>query len=341
MIDNIQAASIKNEIQSVDNIVIIPHLNPDGDAMGSSLGLYQVLKNTGKDVQVITPTAYPNFLSWMHGADQAICFEEGEEKAKAVLRKAELLIFVDFNSLKRAGDLKPVVEALSVRKLMIDHHPYPEDIADVMVSVPAASSTCELAFNVVNHLGWNKYVNTEAAECFYTGIMTDTGSLSYNSSNPETYEIVAGLLKKNIDKDRIHQLVFHSNSISRMRLLGHVLSKKMFLMPDQEAAYLFLDKKELKDFNFQQGDTEGFVNYPLGIEGINISAFFMERDDKIKCSFRSRGDFPVNMFSELNFNGGGHRNAAGGESFTTLELSIDKFKTELPLFYEKYKRNEL
>ena len=341
MIDNIQAEVLNKAVQGANDIVIIPHLNPDGDAMGSSLGLYHVLKNIGKKVQVVTPSPYPKFLSWMYGSDKAICYEDNKAMAVEKLQGADLLVFVDFNCLKRVGDMEKEIDALQVKKVMIDHHPYPEDIADVMISVPASSSTCELAYNVIGHLGWNDYVGKEAAECFYTGIMTDTGSLSYNSSNPETYRMVAGLLEKNIDKDKVHQLVFHSNSINRMRLLGHVLSKKMFLMPDQETAYLFLDKQELEDFKFQQGDTEGFVNYPLGIEGINVSAFFMERDDKIKCSFRSRGDFPVNMFSELNFNGGGHRNAAGGESFATLEMTIDKFKTQLPLFYEKYKNDEL
>ncbi len=341
MIDNLKIESLKELVQASNNIVIIPHLNPDGDAMGSSLGLYHVLQKVGKSVNVVSPSAYPNFLSWMAGADKAINYDDNKAQAVECLGNADLLVFVDFNCLKRIGDLASKVSKLTVNKIMIDHHPYPDEIADVMISVPASSSTCELAYNVINKLGWNDYVDENAAECFYTGIMTDTGSLSYNSSNPETYRMVAGLLEKNINKDRIHQLVFHSNSFERMKLLGHVLGSKLFLMPEQEAAFMWLGIEELKDFNFKPGDTEGFVNYPLGIEGINVSAFFMEADDKIKCSFRSRGDFPVNMFSERYFSGGGHRNAAGGASFISLELSIDKFKKELPGFYEKYKNNEL
>ncbi|MGQ1783897.1 MULTISPECIES: DHH family phosphoesterase [unclassified Saccharicrinis] len=341
MIDKLDTPSLKATLHGAEHIVIIPHLNPDGDAMGSSLGIYHVLRNIGKKVQVVSPSAYPKFLSWMKGAEDAVNFEVNKKEAIKSLSNADLLIFVDFNSLKRAGDLEKEIGKLNAKKIMIDHHPYPEEIADIMISVPSSSSTCELAYNVINKLGWNDYVDTDTAECFYTGIMTDTGSLSYNSSNPETYRMVAGLLEKNINKDKIHQLVFHSNSFYRMKLLGHVLGNKMSLMPEQKAAFMWLDKKELEAHHFQPGDTEGFVNYPLGIEGINVSAFFMEKDDKVKCSFRSRGEFPVNLFSELNFSGGGHRNAAGGESLVSLELTLEKFKTELPRFYEKFKNNAL
>ncbi len=337
MIDRKILDRLKAEISNIDNIVIIPHLNPDGDAMGSSLGLKNVLIKMGKAAQVVTPSGFPKFLSWMKGADDVINYEDDKVRAVDRIKDAKALIFVDFNSLKRISELSTVVSESKALKVMIDHHPYPEEIADIMISVPQSSSTCELVYQVIGKCEWEEYVNTDAAECFYTGIMTDTGSLSYNSSNPDTYRIVANLLEKNINKDKIHELVFHSNSFHRMKLLGHVLGEKMFLLPEQQAAFLWLDKQELEEFNFQQGDTEGFVNYPLGIEGINISAFFMEKDGKIKCSFRSRGDFPVNQFSEMNFNGGGHRNAAGGESQLNMQQTIDKFKSEIEKFYKQYK----
>ncbi len=336
MIDNKILVQFKEKINSVHNIVIIPHLNPDGDAMGSSLGLKNVLKGMNKEVQVVTPSGFPRFLSWMNGADDVLVYEEQKEAATKRISEAEILIFVDFNSLKRVGEMSGLIADFSGEKIMIDHHPYPYDIVEIMISVPESSSTCELVYNVINKVGFDQYVNEFAAECFYTGIMTDTGSLSYNSSNPDTYRVVAKLLEKGINKDKIHELVFHSNSFYRMKLLGHVLGEKMFLLPEQNAAYLWLSKDELDKYNFQQGDTEGFVNYPLGIEGINISAFFMEKDDKVKCSFRSRGDFPVNQFSELNFNGGGHRNAAGGESQLNMEDTIEKFKLEIARFYQNY-----
>ncbi len=336
MIDNKILVQFKEKINSVHNIVIIPHLNPDGDAMGSSLGLKNVLKGMNKEVQVVTPSGFPRFLSWMNGADDVLVYEEQKEAATKRISEAEVLIFVDFNSLKRVGEMSGLIADFSGEKIMIDHHPYPDDIVEIMISVPESSSTCELVYNLINKVGFDQYVNEFAAECFYTGIMTDTGSLSYNSSNPDTYRVVAKLLEKGINKDKIHELVFHSNSFYRMKLLGHVLGEKMFLLPDQNAAYLWLSKDELEKYNFQQGDTEGFVNYPLGIEGINISAFFMEKDDKVKCSFRSRGDFPVNQFSEMNFNGGGHRNAAGGESQLNMEDTIEKFKLEIAKFYQNY-----
>jgi phosphoesterase RecJ-like protein len=340
MIENSNLEQLKSAISKAQKIVIIPHLNPDGDAMGSSLGLYHVLNNLNKKVQVVCPSAYPNFLSWMPGIENTIDYEKEKDRAKEYIHEADTLIFVDFNSLKRVDAMKELVDESSAFKIMIDHHPFPETIADIMISVPASSSTCELAYHVITKTDLHSHVNKEAAECFYTGIMTDTGSLSYNSSQPDTYLVVADLLRKEIDKNKIHQLLFHSNSFSRMKLLGHVLGEKMFLMHEQGAAYMWLDKNELEEHHFQPGDTEGFVNYPLGIEGINISAFFMEKDDKVKCSFRSRGDFPVNQFSELNFNGGGHRNAAGGESYLSMQETVEKFKTKLCEFYKNYNIHE-
>lgn len=340
MIENSHLEQFNSAISTAKKIVIIPHLNPDGDAMGSSLGLYHVLNNINKKVRIVCPSAYPNFLSWMPGIENTIDYEKEKERAEEYIHEADTLIFVDFNSLKRLDAMKELIDESSAFKIMIDHHPFPETIADVMISVPASSSTCELAYQVITKINLHPYVNKEAASCFYTGIMTDTGSLSYNSSQPDTYLVVAALLRKEIDKDKIHQLLFHSNSFSRMKLLGHVLGEKMFLMHEQGAAYMWLDKGELEKHHFQPGDTEGFVNYPLGIEGINISAFFMEKDDKVKCSFRSRGNFPVNQFSELNFNGGGHRNAAGGESYLSMQETLEKFKTKLCEFYQNYNKHE-
>ncbi len=339
MIANSEIQELKTLINRSEKIVLIPHISPDGDAMGASLGLYHTLKSVGKDVTVILPSSFPRFLNWMPDVSETINFETDSSDVKDKLNTADLLFFLDFNCMKRIGKLSEEVEKIKCSKVMIDHHPYPDQIGDIMISVPEASSTSELIYSVILNLEWIDFVTSEAAECLYLGIMTDTGALSYNSSNPDTYRTVADLLEKGIDKDRIHELVFHSNSFYRMKLLGYVLGDKMSLLPEIGAAYFDLDKTELEEHHFQQGDTEGFVNYPLGIEGINISAFFMEKDDKVKCSFRSRGDFPVNLFSEKHFNGGGHRNAAGGESYVSLQETIEKFKTELPKFYLNYINN--
>jgi phosphoesterase RecJ-like protein len=236
--------------------------------------------------------------------------------------------------------MKASVENLTCRKVMIDHHPGPEDIADVMISEPLASATCELIYDVIVKAGWKDMLTKDLAECIYTGIMTDTGSLSYNSSRPEIYHIVAGLVETGVDKDKVHKLVFHSNSFNRMRLLGHALGQKMFRLDDAPAAYIELSDKELKEYDYKPGDSEGFVNYPLWIEGISVSALFMEHPDKIKVSLRSRGTLPVNKFSELFYHGGGHLNAAGGEYYGKLEDAVKIFKEELPGFIKSLSKDQ-
>ena len=332
MVNGSQIIALKELVNTSDKIVIIPHHNPDGDAIGASLALYGVLKQMDKNVRVVSPNSFPEFLEWMEGAGDVINYEDHRQEVQKVTADAELMFFLDFNSLSRIKDLREAVKDFNGKKVMIDHHPGPEDIADVMISEPAASATCELMYDVINKAGWKGYLKKELAECIYTGIMTDTGSLSYNSSRPEIYHIVADLVEIGVDKDKVHKLVFHSNSFNRMKLLGHALGQKMYLLDGTPAAYIVLTAEELERFEYKPGDTEGFVNYPLWIEGISVSALFMEHPDKIKVSLRSRGSFPVNMFSERFFNGGGHMNAAGGEFYGPLDDAVDTFCRELPLF---------
>jgi phosphoesterase RecJ-like protein len=326
-------------VKASARIAIIPHHNPDGDAIGASLALNGVLKQMGKDVHVVSPNSFPVFLEWMSGASDVLNYEDHRSEVENVIDNADLIFFLDFNSLSRIKNLKGVVENFKGKKIMIDHHPGPEDIADIMISEPAASATCELMYDVINKTGWKGYLTKELAECIYTGIMTDTGSLSYNSSRPEIYHIVADLVEIGVDKDKVHKLVFHSNSFNRMKLLGHALGQKMYLLEGTPAAYIVLTAEELDRFEFKPGDTEGFVNYPLWIEGISVSALFMEHPDKVKVSLRSRGPFPVNQFSEKFFNGGGHVNAAGGEYYGSIEDAVDTFYRELPLFMKE--KNQL
>ncbi len=332
MVKNSTIVQLKDFVNKADNIVIIPHHSPDGDAIGASLALYGVLKQAGKNVNVISPNSFPEFLEWMHGAGEVINYEANKKKVNSLVGNADLLFFLDFNGLSRIKSLQDVVKRYKGNKIMIDHHPAPDNIADIMISEPAASATCELMYDVISLAGWKSLLNRELAECIYAGIMTDTGSLSYNSSRPEIYHIIADLVGLGVDKDKVHKLVFHSNSFKRMKLLGHALGSKMYLLDNVPAAYIELSAEELIHYDFKPGDTEGFVNYPLWIEGISISALFMEHTDKIKVSFRSRGSFPVNKFSEKYFNGGGHVNAAGGEFYGTLEKAVEKFKTKLPEF---------
>ena len=335
MVKETSIQQLKEFVDNAENIVIIPHHNPDGDAIGASLAWYGVLKQQGKKVNVISPNSFPEFLEWMYGADNVVNFETQKSKATSLINSAELFFFLDFNGLSRIKKLQSVVEKSSGKRVMIDHHPNPDNIADIMISETSASATCELMYDVITQLGWKGLLNKNIAECIYAGIMTDTGSLSYNSSRPEIYRIVGDLVGIGVDKDKVHKLVFHSNSFSRMKLLGYALGSKMNRLEDAPAAYIVLTHHELKQYDYKPGDSEGFVNYPLWIEGISVSALFMEHADKIKVSFRSRGTFPVNKFSEKFFNGGGHANAAGGEFFGSLEKAVETFITKLPEFVRK------
>lgn len=328
--------TFKDKIVTSSHIVIVPHHNPDGDAFGSALGLWHVLSAMGKQAHVVIPNEFPSFLAWMPGSQSVVDYGKLPQTAQDLFDNCQLIIIVDFNSNKRVREMEPLLANCRAFKVMIDHHPFPEpDTAHLMISDTSVSSTCELAFAVIEQSGLRKFVNADAASCLYTGIVTDTGALSHNSSRPQTYQTVAELMTYNINKDLIHQLLFHSNSYDRMRLLGYMLCEKMKLLPHLRAAYITLSAQELEQFNFQPGDTEGFVNYPLGIEGIDISGFFMERDGKIKVSLRSRGQYAVNKLSEQNFNGGGHLNAAGGESEQTLDDAVQKFIDALPMLFNQ------
>lgn len=331
--DQSQIEFFKTQIENTQKLVIVPHNNPDGDALGASLGLCNTLKTMGKEVSVISPNEFPDFLTWMHGVENVLIFDKQQKQATSLINDADLVIFLDFNALSRIKAMQPLFENDDTPRVMIDHHPFPEpQTAEVQISVPEASSTCELLFHVLSLAGLKKYITRGAAECIYAGIMTDTGSLNYNSSRPQTYHIVAELLDMGIDKEYIHHMLFHNNSFDRMRLLGYALGTKMKRLPEQKAAYIDLSKDELAQFNFKPGDTEGFVNHALWIEGVQVSAFFTEKNNLVKISFRSRGGFPANAFSEKYFGGGGHFNAAGGESKLSLQDTVERFKTVLKEF---------
>lgn len=334
--DQSQVEIFKNYINNTQKIVIVPHNNPDGDALGASLGLYNTLVELGKKVSVISPNEFPDFLNWMHGVNDVLIFDKQQKVATEIIDDSELIIFLDFNALSRIKVMQPLFEKDETPRIMIDHHPFPEaQTAEVQISVPEASSTCELLFHVLSLSGFKSSITTKAAECIYAGIMTDTGSLNYNSSRPQTYHIVAELLEMGIDKENIHQMLFHNNSFDRMRLLGHALGVKMQRLPEQKAAYIDLSKEELQQFNFKPGDTEGFVNQALWIEGVQVSAMFTEKNNMVKISFRSRNGFPANAFSEKYFGGGGHFNAAGGESKLSLEETLERFKLVLKEFCDE------
>jgi len=307
------------------NIAIVPHEHPDGDAIGSAIGLAEVLNGFGHNAQIVSPTDYPDFLKWFSAKTEIAVFSRNNKLGKKILNQSDILFCLDFNEAGRAGKMEKLLLDYENPKILIDHHPYPTSFCDFMISEIHYSSTAELLFDVICKIGMEKYITQSAAEALYTGILTDTGSFNHNTSDPNTFKVVSELMKYEIDTQKIQSGVYHNFSVSRMRLLGYCLSQKMIVFPDLRTAYISISKKELEEYNFKTGDTEGFVNYPLSIENVVFSAIFIEKDGVIKASFRSKGDFPTNHFSHDHFNGGGHLNASGGETNLTLEETIEKF----------------
>jgi len=324
-----QITKVKKAIDDVDKIVIVAHVGPDGDAMGSTLALWHYLMTIEKEPVVIVPTMYANFLAWMPGSECVLIYEKDKEKADELIAAAELIFTLDFNQASRMAKMADAVINAAAPKILVDHHLHPDTYAKITVSYPEVSSTSELIFRLICRLGDFSMINLACAECIYTGMMTDTGGFTYNSNKQEIYTIIAELIKLGVDKDDIYRKVFNNYSADRMRLMGYALYEKMKVYPAHKAALITLSLKELEEFNYQTGDAEGLVNMPLSIEGVIFSVFMREDSDKIKISLRSQGTFPANKVSADLFNGGGHLNAAGGESYTTLEEAVTKFETAL------------
>ena len=351
--------SILSYIQQAHKVAIFTHQSPDGDAMGSSLAMYHYIISLGKEAQVIVPNAFPDFLAWMPGADSVLLYDTHQAQADAYLDAADLVICTDFNAPSRIGALGDKMLSLTCPKVMIDHHLHPSDFADFIVSVPEASSTCELVYEVLMNsqdpLAKRPLSNSEAsntqrniAQCLYTGLMTDTGNFSYNSNRPQIYPMIASLIEAGVDKDAIYNAVFNQYSVDRMKLVGYCLYQKMRVFPEHHAALIYLNRKELYRFNFQKGDAEGIVNMPLQSKDIHYSIFMredkatpdeMEKNGgiktKIKLSFRSQGDRPVNVFASEVFNGGGHANAAGGEYYGPLPEAVQLFLDNYAKYFEQ------
>jgi phosphoesterase RecJ-like protein len=327
---------IKNSSKS---IVLVPHTNPDGDAMGSVLGLWRVLTNAGLMVKIVSPTKYPEFYHWMDGHENVINYSHHPKQSARAFAESDLLICMDFNQLSRLGDMKQLVENFEGKKALIDHHPYPGNFTDLVISDVTCSSTAELVFSILQSTEFFRYIDKNAATSFFTGIMTDTGSFDYNVSDPRTFETVAQLTRIGIDQQDIHSKVYDNYSADRMRLMGFCLNNRMTVYPEYHAACMYITREDQKAFNFVTGDNEGFVNMPLSIKGVVFSALFTEKEKYIKASFRSKGDFAVNDVSEKYFNGGGHRNAAGGEYYASLMETLAKFEEILPEFEEKIKQS--
>ncbi|MEO1029924.1 MAG: bifunctional oligoribonuclease/PAP phosphatase NrnA [Bacteroidota bacterium] len=333
---NAEITALKAELSTPKDIVIVPHKNPDGDAMGSTLALYHYLKAYHHNARVIAPNDYPDFLKWLPGNDDVLIYETQPEESDTLISKAELIFTLDFNALHRTGDMAEALGLSSATKIMIDHHQQPDDYAKYTYSDVSMSSTCEMVYNFIEFLGDLDKVDATIATCLYTGIMTDTGSFRFPSTTDRTHEVVGHLIAKGANNAAIHNKVFDTNSYSRLQLLGRAL-QNLKVIPELHTAYISLSQTELDEFDFKKGDTEGFVNYGLSLKDIIFAAIFIENHQEgiVKVSLRSKGSFSVNQFSRAHFNGGGHDNAAGGRSEASLEATIDKFISILPQYKDE------
>lgn len=335
LLTNEETATLQSLINEAENIVICCHQNPDGDAIGSSLGYAEYMKAMGKSPTVIIPDAYPDFLQWLPGTERIIRYDKKTEEANALISKADLIVCLDFNTLSRTADMAPALEKAGAKKVLIDHHLAPNIDAVVSVSHPEASSTCELVFRVIWQSGGFDMITKKGASALYCGMMTDTGGFTYNSTRPEIFFIICQLLTKGINKDKIYRNVNYNCSVWRMRLWGHVLYSKMNYIADRHAAYFILTRQDLKRFHYIKGDAEGLVNQPLQIKGTRLSISLREdtnRDNMVWVSLRSVDDFPCNKMAELYFNGGGHLNAAGGRLFCSIEEAEKTVKKAIEAF---------
>lgn len=321
-------ANIGALAQSAKNIVIVTHSNPDGDAIGSSLGLFHFLQSyiPYANVKVVVPNEFPSFLKWLPGVDEILIYEDSKIEVEDLFNNCDLCFCLDFNSLKRIDSLYPILLSLNTPKILIDHHPQPDNDFEIALSCIEYSSTSELIYEVISQIEGPEKLNSNIANCLYVGIMTDTGSFSYASNRPELYVAVSELIKQGIDAEFIHRKVYDTYSENRMRLLGYCLSDRLVVLQHLHTAYIYLSKEDLQNFDYQNGDTEGVVNYSLSIQGVVLAALFTEKDDKIRISLRSKGSFNVNEFSRKYLNGGGHKNAAGGTLYSSLTEAIKFFE---------------
>lgn len=319
--------AIQQLLSTPKKIAIIPHRSPDGDAMGSTLGLYHFLLKNNHHPIVISPNEFPDFLAWMPGSETVKIFEKDKKNCTDILEDTELIFTLDFNALHRVGEMEKVLEKLTVPFVMIDHHQSPDDYATVTYSDTAFGSTCEMIYNFIAALGKKSDIDKTIGTCIYTGILTDSGSFRFPKTTGTTHRIIADLIDLGVENTEIPTLLFDNSSYNRLQLLGRAL-QNMKVLADHKTVYITLTQDELDSFNYIKGDTEGIVNYGLSIKGIVFAAIFIENAEEkiIKISFRSQGDFDVNLFAREHFNGGGHRNAAGGKSEATMEETIQKFE---------------
>lgn len=322
---------LKSFLAEPKKITIVSHRNPDGDAMGSSLGLLHVLKQLNHNVTFVSPNEFPDFLAWLPNSNDIVVFEKQQDVAEEILKNSDLIFTLDFNALHRTGDfMGNFMKTLSNTMILIDHHELPDDYAKYLFSNTNYGSTCEMIYDFINALDYNNLINKEVATCIYTGILTDSGGFRFPKTTPATHRCVAQLIERGVNNSEVYNLLYDNATYNRLQLLGKAL-QNLKLLPEFNASYITLSQNELNEFNYQKGDTEGIVNYGLTIKDVFVTAIFIENKDEgiIKISFRSQGDYDVNQFARKYFNGGGHINAAGGKSFSNLEETVNQFIANL------------
>ena len=340
--DSVQKVQDFNDLlASPKRIVITTHQNPDADALGSSLGLSGYLSKKNHIINIITPTDYPEFLQWMPGEENVINFEsDKQDLAKTLIAEADIIFCLDFSVLNRIKSMEEVVRNSPAKKVLIDHHQQPETFADFVFWNEKAAATCELIYQLIEILGDKHLIDIASAECLYAGLVTDTGSFRFDSTTKDLHRVAGELIEIGVKTNNIHRKIFDNNSLDRIQFLGFALSQKLTYLPEYNVSYMAISKEELAKYGSKNGDTEGIVNYGLSIKGVEMTAMFVEREDMIRISFRSVKDFSVSEFSRTHFDGGGHKNAAGGRSYASLAKTVEKFLSLLPAYKDKLTNNQ-
>ena len=323
---------IKDLLLDKSKILITTHVNPDGDAIGSSLGLYNFLIKLGHEVIVVVPNDYPDYLKWMKSDKKILNFSDNTDKVQKLINDIQIIFCLDFNNLSRINELGKLIEKSNAKKVLIDHHLNPDDFYDFKYHDVNASATAELVYDLISYIDDN-LIDKDISDCIYTGILTDTGSFRFSSTTSKVHRIIAKLLDAGVKSEKIGKKIYESNSFDKLKLLGYSLSEKLEIICNGKVAYIVLTRKDLLNHNYRKGDTEGIVNYALSILGVNMAVLIIETKDRIKFSFRSSGNFSVNKFANKYFNGGGHKNAAGG----SIE---DKLSVALNIFLKSVSKNE-
>jgi bifunctional oligoribonuclease and PAP phosphatase NrnA len=332
----VNARELTTFLSTPRQVVVTTHHKPDADALGSSLGLAAYLKKKGHSVQVITPSDYPAFLQWMPGQATVLAYDATKKDTVAQkIKEAEIIFCLDFSALSRIYDMADMVRTAHAKKVMVDHHLEPEDFAEFVQWDATAASTAQLIYNLIVELGDKHVIDKDIATCLYAGLMTDTGGFRHNNTRHQEFLIASELVALGANPSQISKNVYDTNTLERLRLMGFVLSEKLTVLPEYRTAYITITEDELKRFGSQTGDTEGLVNYGLSIHGITMAVLMYKRKEDVKLSFRSLGNFSVSDLARAHFEGGGHKNAAGGQSKLSLEATLQQFLNLLPQYKQQ------